>query len=346
MPGMSASSWQPVSLDAPGTAFARLIQSFLVENPDQVRELVRGPWRSTPQVEAYYTKAAVPIGTTVDATWAGPLAAYGFQTEALALLKDVSLFEQLKPRMRRAPFKTKLPRETGSGTVAYWVGEGLSKPTTRTSYETVTLEQFKCASVTTLTNELLKLNPAAEQTVRDAVVQGVAKFIDVQFLLPTVAATPANPASITNGATAVTSTGATAAAMLTDLGAMLAAITTSGAGLHWIMKPVTAAHVAGALGANAADLPTRLFGLPVLRSANSPQQITLVDAPELLYADDGQMVMDGSRETILQSDAAPTTPPATPISLWPQNLFAVRVERWLAWRRGHDGSVVYMVTTY
>ena len=66
-------------------------------------------------------------------------------------------------------------------------------------------------------------NPDAEATVRRTVLGGLAKSLDNQFLLPTVAAVAnVNPASITNGATEITSTGSTAAQIAADLALMLA----------------------------------------------------------------------------------------------------------------------------
>ena len=47
---------------------------------------------------------------------AGPLAVYGIAGEALALLRGASIIGALESRMRRVPFRTKVPRETGSGT--------------------------------------------------------------------------------------------------------------------------------------------------------------------------------------------------------------------------------------
>jgi hypothetical protein len=347
---------QSVSLDPPGTAFSRLIHAFSLDDWNQVQELSApgiGPWRSTPQVYQVLvemaSKAAVPPGTTSDSAWAQPLVDYGFATEALTLLKEVSLFEQLRPRMRQVPFRTRIPRETGAGTGAAWVGEGLAKPATKTAYDRVTVEEYKVVSITTLTTELLKLgDPVAEKTVRASVIAGCAKFVDQQLLDPAITATTDRPASITNGAPAITSTGSTGTAILADLSAMLAAITTDGSGLVWVMKPKTAAHVAGNIGSAAgSDLPTRLFGLPVVLNANSPAQITLVDAPEILYADSAKIGMDGTRHAAVQSDDAPTTPLSLPmISAFQQDVFMTRCTRWLAWLRARDGSVVYMVVTY
>jgi hypothetical protein len=343
---MSYTSREPVSLDPPGTALSRVLQGMAYGL--NVSELVTtGAWRSTPQVDTW-TKAAVPIGTTTDATWAGPLATPGIAREVLSLLKDVSLFEQLKPRMRQVPFLTSVPREIGGGSAAYWIDEALSIPATKTSYDRITVGLYKVAVLTVVTKELVRLaDPVTERAIRDAVLAGVSRFIDAQFLSPAIDANATRPASITNGATAITSTGATAAAILADLSAMLAAITSAGRGLVWVMKPTTAAHIAGTLGASAgSDFPRLLFGLPVVLNANSPPQVTLLDAPDILFAD-GDVELSGSGRALVQSDDAPSTPPASSVvSLWQQDLWGLRVVRDVAWLRGRDGAVSYMVVAY
>ena len=100
-----------------------------------------------------------------------------------------------------------------------------------------------------------------------------AAYLDGQFFTNTVTVSAdLRPAAITNGATAVTQSGVTANAIEADLTALLAAITTGGAGLVWIMRPLTAYKIAAMLGGTAADIPRTLFGIPLVLSANSPLQ--------------------------------------------------------------------------
>ena len=254
--------------------------------------------------------------------------------------------------MRRVPFRTKVPRETGSGTGGAWIGEGLATPVAATSFDSITQEAYKAAKIVVLSDELLRLgDPDAEQTLRSTVVAGMGAYIDGQFLTPSVTLSAnLRPAAITNGATAVTSTGSSAAQINTDLSAMLAAITTDGGGLVWIMRPATAFKIAATIGGTAAvDIPRTLFGIPLVLSANSPAQITLVDAAHILYSDTGGFDVDISTQAALQLDDTPTNPPvaATIIeSLWARNLFGVRVTRWLAYLRAQSGAVTYMAVSY
>jgi HK97 family phage major capsid protein len=311
-------------------------------------------WKDSPQVHAtltdWVTKAATPVGTTTDATWAGPLAAYGIAAEALTILRAQSILGQLDPRLVRVPLHVRIAHETGAGLTGGWIGEGRPIAVGSLAFETVMEDLYKYGTIVPLAQELLDFSiPAAEMTVTRTVLGGLAKGIDTQFLTPSVAAVGGvNPASITNGATAITSSGSTAAQIAADLAAMIAAITTPGAGLTWIMKKKTMATIAAALGA-VSGLPATLYGLPVIVSDNSPAQITLVDGAGILYSDSGQFDVSVSKDATLQLDTAPMSPPDATVvmtSLWQQNCVGVRALRWLAWKRIEAGSVVYMAVSY
>ena len=149
-------------------------------------------------------------------------------------------------------------------------------------------------------------DPNAERTVRETTMAGVAAFLDAQFLTSTITlVAQTRPAAVTNGATSIASTGSTAAQINTDLAAMLAAITTSGAGLTWVMKPMTAYKIAATIGGTAAvDVPRTLFGIPLVLSLNSPQQIALIDASCLLYSDDGEIDISTTDQASLQLETS------------------------------------------
>jgi HK97 family phage major capsid protein len=312
-------------------------------------------FKDTPQVHAtleLISKGAVAAGLTTDATWAGPLATYGIAGEALTLLRGASIIGQLEAKMRRVPFRTKVARETGSGTGGAWIGEGLGTPVAATAYDTLSQEAYKAAKIVVLSKELLQIgNPDAERTVRETVIAGVAAFLDTQFLTNTVTLSAnLRPAAITNGATAITSTGTTAAQINADLAGMLAAITTPGQGLTWIMRPLTAFKIAATIGGTAAvDIPRTLFGIPLILSLNSPAQITLVDAAHILYSDDGAVDVSASEQALIEMDAAPTDPPVAATvftSLFQRNLWGIRVTRWIAYLRAQTGAVTYMTVAY
>ena len=171
-------------------------------------------------------------------------------------------------KLRRVPFRTKVARETGSGTGGAWVGEGLSTPAAATAYDTLSQEAYTAQKIVVLSEELLRLgDPSAERTVRETVAAGVGAYLDSQFLTNTVTLSAGlRPAAVTNGATAITSTGSTAAQITADLAGLLAAITTAATSLVWVMRPTTAATIAMRLAGigTPTDLPRTLFGAPVI----------------------------------------------------------------------------------
>jgi HK97 family phage major capsid protein len=338
------------------TALSRYLMVLGASGGDSLQQhMLAEKFLDSPQVKAtleWRTKAAVAAGTTTDATWAGPLAPYGIAKELLTLLRGASILGQLENRFRRVPFRVKVARETGSGTGGAWVGHGLSTPVAATAYDTLSQEAYKAQKIVVLSNELLLLgNPDAERAVRDTVVAGVAAFLDAQLLTNTVTLSAGlRPAAITNNATAITSTGSTAAQINADLAAMLAAITTGGNGLVWIMRPLTAYKIAATIGGTAAvNIPQMLFGIPLILSENSPQQITLVDAAHILYSDTGGVDVDTSTEASIVFDDAPPDPDVAATvfrSLYQNNLWGLKVTRWIAYLRAQTGSVVYMTVAY
>lgn len=328
-----------ISILPTGTAVSRFIIAKALGHGDSWSELqVAEKWLDTPQVKAsleLHQKSAVPAGSTTDATWAGPLAPFGIGGEALTIMRGLSILGALEPRMQKVPLRTWLARETGAGITGGWVAEGANVPVQKTAFETIIEAHYKYGVIVLLSLELMKLStPSAEETIRRAVLGGLATALDTQLLLPTVAASAGvNPASLTNGATEVTTTGTTSAQMAADLAAMLAAVTTPGP-LVWVMRPRTLYRLALTLGSQAAGLPNTLFGIPVIASTNSPAQIALLDPNAMLLSDSGQFDLDVSRQATLQSDTAPAEPTTASTvfqSLYGRNLVAIKALRWVAW---------------
>ena len=291
-------------------------------------------------------KAATGPGDTVTPSWAGALVDTGLAREAVQLLRGRSVVAQVSPRMQQVPFGQRTVVDATATPLGGWIVEGASMPIGQLAFAAAgPLLPTKAGAAVVVTRELVTVGgPTAEQSIRMTLLSQLAAVIDRLFLDPSIAPAGGAPGSITNGATAITSSGSTAAAIQADLAAMIAAITTSGQGLTWILRPTTAAHVAAALGA-ASDLPRTLYGLPVALSANSPQQIVLADLAAVLYADEGGFDVSLTKDATVRLDSAPA--PATPqTSLWQQNLIGLKGLRWLNWARAVDGSVAFMATSY
>jgi HK97 family phage major capsid protein len=307
----------------------------------------------TPEV-VEVLRAAVNAGTTTDTTWAGPLVPYqNLQDEFIEYLRPLTIIGRI-PGLRRVPFKVKIPRQTGAASVG-WVGEGKIKPLTSLAFDTITLDIAKIAGIVVLTDELVRLsNPSAEMLVRDELAAAIVQYMDSQFVDPTKASNDVSPASITYGVTPVTATGTTASALRQDVRTLMATFLDSNLQLTsatWIMTQQTALGIS--LMMNTLGQPEfqgismmggTFLGLPVVTSEGVPATggspvdgfpIILVNASDVLLADDGQVTIDASREASLQMESAPDSPETAStvmVSMWQHNMMAIKAERYINWK--------------
>lgn len=309
-------------------------------------------------------KTAVDIGTSTDSDFAAPLVNYtNMANDFIEFLRPQTIIGRI-PGLRRVPFNIRVPRQTGGGT-AQWVGEGAPKPLTRQTFDYVTLAYMKLAVITVITEELARFSqPNAEVTIRDDLAKSVIQQMDADFIDTDNAGTAnVKPASITYGVSLGASAGNTEANVREDIRTMFGtwiANNINPAGGVWIMPTSTALGLS--LMVNALGQPAfpgitmtggTFFGLPVITSESSGLTdssanghiVALVNAPEILLADDGQVTIDVSREASVQMDDAPTNPPvaATVLqSFWQQNLIGIKAERFITWAKSRATSVVVM----
>lgn len=355
-----------------GTAFTRYAMALAKSkgNLMQAAELAKG-WKDTPEVETVL-RAAVDAGTTTDATWAKPLVEYqNMASEFIELLRPQTIIGRI-PGLRRVPFNIKIPRQT-AGSSAQWVGEGAPKPVSELAFDSITLGATKVAGIVVLTDELVRFsNPSAEALVRQDLINTIVQTLDKDFVDPAKAASAGvSPASITNGVTPVVASGVTADHVRADVKKLFSnflAANMSLSGAVWIMRETDALGLA--LMLNALGQPEfpglsinggsggTFMGLPVVLSENIPAnagsgspltgvggRIILAKAPEILLADDGDVVLDVSREASLQMDSAPTNPPTAStvmVSLWQMNMVGIRAERFINWSKRRAGVVQYI----
>jgi HK97 family phage major capsid protein len=184
----------------------------------------------------------------------------------------------------------------------------------------------------------------------------MGQFLDGQFQDPAVAvAANVSPASITNGASTAAASGVTGAAAKADLAASVAVFTAAGIPLDgsvWLMSDSNAWGLS--ISVNALGQPLfpgmtamggTLMGMPVVVSNSLSTRVVLVHAPSILYADEGGVRIDVSREASVQMDSAPTdTVDATTVylSLWQRNLVGLRAERMITWIRARTAAVRYI----
>lgn len=341
-----------------GTTFSRYVMAIANTkgNLRDAAEVAKELWKdSTPEVELML-RAAINAGTATDTTWASPLipAAQQMQAEFLELLRPATIIGRI-PGLRRVPFNIAVPAQTGGGTYG-WVGEAQAKPVSALAFAPVTLSWAKIAGIIVLTKELVRFsNPAAEQIVRNDMVNGVARYMDVQFVDPTVAAVAnVNPASITNGVAPTPASGTTAAAFRTDMRTAMGLFIAGNddpSSVVVLMSASVALNLSllmNALGQpefpNISISGGTILGLPVIVSQNVGARIILAQAGDILIADDGPVEIDVSEQASIVMDSAPQLSPVetSVVSLWQRNYIGLRVDKMVTWKKGRSTSVQYI----
>lgn len=347
---------------AKGLGFTRMTMALIQAqgNKFSAIEVAKNLWGdSHPEVELAL-RAAVAPGNTTDASWAAPLAArQNLTNEFVELLRPETLLGKLS--LRRVPFNVRIPG-TSTGSTIGWVGQGAPKPVSAMGFQDITLDINKVAGIVVITEELARLsNPAAENLIQSDMIAQTAQFLDESFIDPASSAiSGVRPASVTNGAQAIASSGTTAAALRADVKAAYAywiASNQNNRGAAWITTPELAMSIGliqnplgqpefPGIGADGGTL----LGLPVYTSNSVPSDtsgslLVLVKQSEILLADDGGVTIDVSREASLQMNTAPdnpTTASTVMTSLWQQNLVGIRAERYVTWARRRPQAVVYI----
>jgi len=358
VPGTGAPARIPVvsvkSNVPPGTAFVRAACAKLVCNGNlhEAAEYAKRWDATTPEV-ALYLKAAIAPGTVTDATWAGPLVNQNIAADFLELLRPATILGKV-PGLRTVPFNCKVPSQTAGGTYG-WVGEAKPKPVTKLAFAAETLSIAKAAGIIVLTEELVRLsNPSAEALVRADMIAGIAQFLDSQFIDPAVAAVAGvNPASITNGAP----TAAATTNPMADIIGLINHFVTNNIpvdGVTFIMSAANA--LALSFRSNLDGSPQypgvtinggTYKGLTFVTSQAAGTNVIALQPSLILYADEGGVTIDASREASLQMDSAPMSPAdATTVyvSLWQTNCVGLRAERFVNWKRV-GVSVKYLTAT-
>lgn len=309
-----------------------------------------GQW---PQVENYLTqKAAVAYGTTTGTTWAAPLVyAQNLTSEFVDYLLPMTFLGKITG-LTRVPFNTRIPRDIGAIT-AQWVGEGESKPVAAGSFDAVTLAFNKIALIVGVTQELARFSsPSVEDWARKKLAAAIAKFMDEQFITPSITAiVGSRPASITNGADSDAASGTAATDLIHDIREILKHFQDNNidtGSLVLLMQP----QLATAIGAIYTTLGVRQFseidnnrlsGMQIITSGNVPSgYVVALDAPSVAIADEGGLEISASTEASVELDDNPTSGNYHLVSAFQNNLLLIRAERFVTWKRLRDKGVFYL----
>jgi HK97 family phage major capsid protein/HK97 family phage prohead protease len=357
---------------APGIRFARVVKCLGLAqgNIAAAAQIAEQRFKNDDQVISVL-KTGVAAGAIVGPGWMGDLV--GDETSVFAdfvdFLRPMTILGKFGangiPALRRVPFRTALISQTTGGS-GYWVGEGKAKPLTAFSFDRTTLVPLKCANIAVATMESLRdSSPSAETLLRDQLAMALRATMDADFIDPANGGSSnVKPAAITNGVSAITSSGNDADAVRADIKAIFSAFIaannapTTGV---WVMSATTALALSlmvNALGQREfAQINMNggtLEGLPVITSEfavgdSSGGMVALINAGDVWYGDDGDVAVDMSNQASLEmaddaSHDSITPSPAQLVSLWQTNSVGFRAERTINWKRRRDSAVALLET--
>ena len=360
-----------------GIGFARLVQCYARANGDAFRaaEIAKRQYPNMGREQMNQLqmalKAQVDAGTTMDTTWAEPLAQpTNLVSEFVEYLRPMTIVGKFGtgniPSLRRVPFNVKFPKQTSAG-AGYWVGQGRAKPLTKFDFTSVILRHCKVANIAVLTEELIRLSsPSAELIVRNQLAEALQARLDTDFVNPALAAVAdVRPASIAYGMATSACTGVDAAAVREDLKTLLGTFVTNNvptATVVLIMRTAQALSLSlmrNALGNQEFPGLTMnggtLEGIPVIASQYVPSGIVIACvASEIYLSDDGGVSIALSREASLEMDSDPSSAAddspslsveSTMVSMFQTNSVAIRAERWINWTPRRTTAVAYLTGT-
>lgn len=291
------------------------------------------------------------------------------------------------PNLRRLNFNNAgallIPRQT-AGVSGGYVGEGGPIVVNRLAFGQMTLTPSKLAVIVPQTAELLRRSdPSTEMLIRDDMLAGTAQTIDNVFF-STRAAMP-NPAGILQGIAALAA-GAIpahdpdvmAVNIVTDaLRAMIWALRSRNVPMLapvWVMNARTKEYLRllrtqQEIFAFKAEIDAgTLLGFPVIDTTSIPipfppgtgQQTAyaLMDASQIIWADDMGAMIDASQDATIQLDDNPlpvggSSPPVPPPGLaaspaywsaFQNDMIFMRLRMSHTWARRHDVAVAWALT--
>lgn len=312
-----------------GQNFVRqVIAKALASKMQGVRpsEVAEARWgKSSPTLVRVIKANEIAGGGEQSGKWGAELvqADTRYTGDFIAFLYGMTVYDRLG--LREIPANVVVKGQTGANT-GYWVGENKAIPNSKPTFSSVTLSPLKVAAMAVVSNELLRdSTPAAEQLVRDSLVESSSQRIDTTFISTAAAAANVSPAGILNGAALLSSAGVDQAAVLADVKTLyrpfIAAKESSG--LVFVMNPSTAKAIG--LIINALGLPAfpnlgasggTLLGDPVVTGDNVPSNFIVLMKPSEIYRiGDLGVTVAVSQEATIEQSSAPIGNTATPTAM-------------------------------
>jgi capsid protein len=211
---------------------------------------------------------------------------------------------------------------------ASWVKGGGMKPVEAVSFGAFALPVRKVAVMGVLSLEALKLS-GADVLLRAYLTNAVAERIDKTIASSDAEVSDESPAGLASNAIAISSSGSSVAQVANDLRSMIDAMAgrVSLNAATWILSPQSWAHFRLL---KIGDADNTLAGFPVVSSSAADGTVMLLAASYLSVANNGPVTITSSQQATITVPSDNTSGQGV-VSLWQQNLIALRAEAFVNW---------------
>jgi HK97 family phage major capsid protein len=269
--------------------------------------------------------------------------------EFFDLIRSQSIYGRLTG-LRKVPFRVRMVRMV-SGSKGYWVGQAKPIPVSKPALlNTAGIDPSQVAALIVVTDEAIRYGGIAESTfevdLRRAVTASWDEaFIDRSNSGETLSNEQVRPASVTYGAPSIAAT----ADPVADIGQLIEGFAGDLGAAFFVTDPKTAAQLglyrngSGLVFPDVGPRGGTVAGIQVLTSTSSPRdsnggQIALID-PTGIAGADGGLDVDRSDAAALQMSDTPEDGPTELVSLFQNNLVALKSQIFVNWRVERPGSV-------
>ena len=274
---------------------------------------------------AMFRKSQINPAMTTTTGWADSLVQESTRGY-IDTLKDVSVAAALANMSTSLDFgnfnSITIPRripKTGVPTEPAWVAEGAPIPLTKFSFGSMTLNRFKLAAITTMSQEVAnRASVDLEMILKDALRDAHAEVLDNALLSNAAAVTNVRPAGLLNGVTLTAGTaGGGEAAIRGDIMALLSKLTAKKLGAKPVIIMNNLDHLAASMMTSALSeylfrdelSAGHLMGIPVIVSANVPQKTLIMVDANFFVSGFGAPIFDVSDVASVVEASADTTAP-------------------------------------
>ena len=239
--------------------------------------------------------------------------------------------------------------ESGSGKTT--LGRAILKaaPISKAVFARDTIRLLKLMSMTVSTKELLS-GPDADRILRDELLKATREALDAAFIDPANSGVAnQQPASITDGLTALTATGT----MKTDIEAMVGAFEGDLSRAVFVGSPELFVKINGDTYPNIGARGGELAGVPAIASTGLPDdgsgkhRLVLLDPGQIIYTGMETATLKSSEAGTIEMSDTPTGDGTTStgaelVSLFQCNAVAVAAMIEANWERQREAAVVLL----